>query len=77
VAEIQVQVPDGLTGFQLSSYLREHAEVVPLEGAFAVRINADGQLPAVLSEIRDWLGTADLTTIKIEIDGHRYTLEAD
>lgn len=77
MTEIRVQVPDGLTGFELSSYLNEHAEVLPLGEAFAVRVNADGHLPAVLSEIRDWLGTADLTTIRIEIDGDRYMLEAD
>jgi hypothetical protein len=77
VTEIRVQVPEGFTGFELSSYRREHAEVVPLREALAVLVNADGHLPAVLSEIRDWLGTADLTTINIEIDGHQYILEAD
>jgi len=78
VTEIRVDVPDALTGSDLTWHLTDHAVVVEGEdGGYCVRVLAAAGVGRVLSQIRNWLVLQRVAEVVVHVGDERFTLRPE
>ena len=78
MTEIRVDVPDALTGSDLTWHLSDHAIVVEGEhGSFSVRVLATASVGKVLSQIRNWVVLQRVEEVVVHVGDERYTLRPE
>jgi hypothetical protein len=78
MTEIRVDVPDALTGSDLTWHLSDHAVVVEGDhGSYSVRVSATGGVGKVLSQIRNWVLLQRVDEVVVHVGDERYTLRPD
>jgi hypothetical protein len=77
LTEIRVDVPDALTGSDLTWHLTDHAVVEEGDGSCTVRVLASAGVGRVLSQIRNWVVTERVGEVVVHVGDERYTLRPD
>ena len=78
MTEIRVDVPDALTGSDLTWHLSDHAVMVDDgHGSCSVRVSATAGVGKVLSQIRNWVLLQRVDEVVVHVGDERYTLRPD
>ena len=78
MTEIRVDVPDAMSGSDLTWHLSEHAELLEnADGTYAVRVVVNGSVGSVLSQIRNWVVLQRVDEAIVHVGEERYTLRPD